>query len=131
MHTKRAYWGVFAMAEFSRIRFFSSFPSGQLTFGVSTTELNRIYHGDLRMSIQHEIGEKHVLKAKAAYAKSKNNRKRSDGKEAEPEPDFVKKRDKEIGAGQPHTANKYPTQKDRKTQENTRDFAACTLLYTI
>lgn len=83
------------------------------------------------MSIQHETGEKHVLKAKAAYAKSKNNRKRSDGKEAEPEPDFVKKRDKEIGAGQPHTANKYPTQKDRKTQENTRDFAACTLLCTI
>ena len=102
-----------------------------MTFGVSTTELNRIYHGDLRMSIQHEIGEKHVLKAKAAYAKSKNNRKRSDGKGAEPESDFVKKRDKESGAGQPHTANKYPTQKDRKTQENTRDFAACTLLYTI
>ena len=48
-----------------------SFPSGRLTFGVSTTELNRIYHGDLRMSIQHEIGEKHVLKAKAAYAKPK------------------------------------------------------------
>ena len=72
-----------------------------------------------------------VLKAKAAYAKPKNNRKRSGGKEAEPEPDFVKKRDKESGAGQPHTANKYPTQKDRKTQENTRNFAACTLLYTI
>ena len=71
MHTKRAYWGVFAMEEFSRNRFFSSFPSGQMTFGVSTTELNRIYHGDLRMSIQHEIGEKHVLKAKAAYAKPK------------------------------------------------------------
>ena len=49
----------------------------------------------------------------------------------EPEPDFVKKRDKESGAGQPHTANKYPTQKDRKTQENTRNFAAGTLLYTI
>ena len=48
---------VFAMAEFSRNRFFSSFPSGQMTFGVSTTELNRIYHGDLRMSIQHETGE--------------------------------------------------------------------------
>ena len=48
------------------------------------------------MSIQHETGEKHVLKAKAAYAK-------------------LKKRDKESGAGQPHTANKYPTQKDRKT----------------
>ena len=71
MHTKRAYWGVFAMAEFSRNRFFSSFPSGQMTFGVSTTELNRIYHGYLRMSIQHEFGEKHVLKAKVAYAKPK------------------------------------------------------------
>ena len=71
MHTKRAYWGVFAMAEFSRNRFFSSFPSGQMTFGVSTTELNRIYHGELGMSIQHETGGKHVLKAKAAYAKPK------------------------------------------------------------
>ena len=69
MHTKRAYWGVFAMAEFSRNRFFSSFPSGQMTFGVSTTELNRIYHGELGMSIQHETGKKHVLKAKAVYAK--------------------------------------------------------------
>ena len=35
-----------------------------------------------------------VLKAKAAYAKPKNNRKRSDGKEAELEPDFVKKETK-------------------------------------
>ena len=65
------------------------------------------------------------------HDQTENNRKRSGGKEAEPEPDFVKKRDKESGAGQPHTANKYPTQKDRKTQENTRNFAACTLLYTI
>ena len=65
------------------------------------------------MSIQHETGEKHVLKAKAAYAK----------------PKIIG--NKESGAGQPHTANKYPTQKDRKTQENTRNFAACTLLYTI
>ena len=87
------------MAEFSRNRFFSSFPSGQMTFGVSTTELNRIYHGDLRMSIQHETGGEHalkVLKEKAAYAKPKNNRKRSDGKEAELEPDFVKKETKKV-----------------------------------
>ena len=83
------------------------------------------------MSIQHETGGKHVLKAKAAYAKPKIIGNGVAGKEAEPEPDFVKKRDKESGAGQPHTANKYPTQKDRKTQENTRNFAACTLLYTI
>ncbi len=83
------------------------------------------------MSIQHETGEKHVLKAKAAYAKPKIIGNGVAGKETEPDPDFVKKRDKESGAGQPHTANKYPTQKDRKTQENTRNFAACTLLYTI
>ena len=51
------------------------------------------------MSIQHETGEKHVLKAKAAYAKPKNNRKRSDGKEAEPEPDFVKKKTKKAVLG--------------------------------
>ena len=37
-----------------------------------------------------------VLKAKAAYAKPKNNRKRSDGKEAELEPDFVKKETKKV-----------------------------------
>ncbi len=88
------------MAEFSRNRFFSSFPSGQMTFGVSTTELSRIYHGESGMSIQHETG-------KTCF------------------------KDKESGAGQPHTANKYPTQKDRKPRENTGDFAACTLLYTI
>ena len=46
---------------------------------------------------------------------TENNRKRSDGKGAEPESDFVKKRGKESGAGKPHTANKYPTQKDRET----------------
>ena len=83
------------------------------------------------MSIQHETGEKHVLKAKAAYAKPKIIGNGVAGKKVNWEPDFVKKRDKESGAGQPHTANKYPTQKDRKTQENTRNFAACTLLYTI
>ncbi|RGD98557.1 hypothetical protein DWV19_13440 [Clostridiaceae bacterium AF02-42] len=51
------------------------------------------------MSIQHETGGEHalkVLKAKAAYAKPKNNRKRSDGKEAELEPDFVKKETKKV-----------------------------------
>ena len=51
------------------------------------------------MSIQHETGGEHalkVLKEKAAYAKPKNNRKRSDGKEAELEPDFVKKETKKV-----------------------------------
>lgn len=95
MHTKRAYWGVLAMAEFSRNRFFSSFSSGQMTFGVSTTELSRIYHGELGMSIQHETEEKHVLKAKTAYVKTKNERKRYDGKEVNLAPDFVKKQTKE------------------------------------
>ena len=69
--TRKEHTGDPERDRYSRIRFFSSFPSGQMTFGVSTTELNRIYHGDLRMSIQHEIGEKHVLKAKVAYAKPK------------------------------------------------------------
>ena len=69
--TRKEHTGDPEHDRYSRIRFFSSFPSGPLTFGVSTTELNRIYHGDLRMSIQHEIGEKHVLKAKVAYAKPK------------------------------------------------------------
>lgn len=74
---------------------------------------------------------KTCFKGEGCICQTENNRKRSDGKGAEPESDFVKKRDKESGAGQPHTANKYPAQKDRETWENTRDFAACTLLYTI
>ena len=69
--TRKEHTGDLEHDRYSRIRFFSSFPSGQMTFGVSTTELNRIYHGELGMSIQHETGEKHVLKAKAAYAKPK------------------------------------------------------------
>ena len=69
--TRKEHTGDPEHDRYSRIRFFSSFPSGQMTFGVSTTELNRIYHGELGMSIQHETGEKHVLKAKAAYAKPK------------------------------------------------------------
>lgn len=36
------------------------------------------------------------FKGKAAYAKPKYNRKRSDGKEAELEPDFVKKETKKV-----------------------------------
>ena len=69
--TRKEHTGDPEYDRYSRIRFFSSFPSGRLTFGVSTTELNRIYHGELGMSIQHETGDKHVLKAKAAYAKPK------------------------------------------------------------
>ena len=56
---------------------------------------------------------KTCFKGEGCICQTENNRKRSGGKEAEP--DFVKKRDKESGAGQPHTANKYPTQIDRKT----------------
>ena len=62
---------------------------------------------------------KTCFKGEGCICQTENNRKRSDGKGAEPESDFVKKRDKERdkekGAGQPHTANKYPTQKDRET----------------
>ena len=58
---------------------------------------------------------KTCFKGEGCICQTENTRKRSGGKEAEPESDFVKKRDKESGAGQPHTANKYPTQKDRET----------------
>ena len=69
--TRKEHTGDPEYDRYSRIRFFSSFPSGQMTFGVSTTELNRIYHGELGMSIQHETGEKHVLETKKAVLGSR------------------------------------------------------------
>ena len=69
--TRKEHTGDLEHDRYSRIRFFSSFPSGQMTFGVSTTELNRIYHGELGMSIQHETGEKHVLETKKAVLDSR------------------------------------------------------------